>query len=170
MKQFRFPAHYNQAVASAALENIALVKLGFDIQPGYFGENRALNFALAAKPAVTHDATSGMASAIFHWRVEAEQAGKAVLSLDAHFVVLMSGLVGVSHEAVEAFARRFGVFASFPYFRSLVSELSWISGANLPILPIFKESERQPSSPTAESATTPGTRARQRRRRAPKHK
>ncbi len=65
---------------------------------------------------------------------------KRVFKLDALCCPKCKGITLMevtSDEAVLVFVERVGKFATYPYFRAHCSQLSWESGADLPILPVI---------------------------------
>jgi hypothetical protein len=151
LSAFMGPQKYNAVVSAARIVAVNLIKTDFEVKPSFFGYEGELEYSFDLKsPApVAFDSESGNASGFFHWALTAKAAEKTVLSLVAAFWVTYDSLAGLDGEAVEAFVRRVGCFTSYPYFRSFVSQMSWASGTNLPILPILREQQQPPSVPVA---------------------
>jgi hypothetical protein len=129
----------------------------------------SLGYNLAVSP-VAYDEAQGIASAFFAWRLFGDSlpeegsapeapagAPKRVIEFVATYLVGYAGIPGQPKAPVAAFVDQVGEFASYPYFRSFVSQLSWASNIPIPILPVISAQRRasrvvQTSVPTA----TPG--------------
>ncbi len=69
------------------------------------------------------------------WSLTAERGDKTVVGTEANYLIFYSGLEECNEAAVKRFLSRVSRFAVYPYFRAHVSQLSWESSANLPLLP-----------------------------------
>jgi hypothetical protein len=153
-------ADYNNVVSAASLEAVRLVGTNFRISPELdsiyptaeaFSEGGGLGFGGELKNATLDDET-GVAVGIFAWWIDVSHGDKQLLNLTAVYTVTYSGLKGREADAVRRFIDRVGRFAIYPYFRSLVSQFSWASEANLPILPILKEEGQKAPAEVAPPA------------------
>lgn len=139
-------AAYNSVVADAELRDITLIFTTFVIKPDYYklaleDEDTASkvkreldsNFS-----AFTYDAERRLLGGQFDWSVEATFGRRKLLNARASFIVSYENVPDVDGVHMEAFIKRVGRFATYPYFRSLVSQFSWESKAELPPLPVLK--------------------------------
>ena len=81
---------------------------------------------------------SGNALGIFDCTLSSSIDDKETLCASAKYLIVYSGLDGHPEATVKALLQTVGRIAVYPYFRSLVANLSWNSGANLPPLPVLK--------------------------------
>jgi hypothetical protein len=135
------PSEYNAVVANAELVDVLLVGASFKIDAKYFDSrpNRVLQFGLNTVRVVVDEET-GTARGAFSWSVKAVDDSDQLLKATATFIAVYRKLEGQKPEAIEIYIRKLGPFTTYPYFRSHMSELSWLSKANLPILPVLTES------------------------------
>lgn len=141
-----FKVRYSQAVETANLVAVKLVQCEFNTTQDYFQlqAERLLPgdaFYLSQTPrAASLDPYSGECSAEFECSVTVELDGAPpLLRFTATYVVVYDGLKGVERDVAEVLAKRVGRYACFPYFRAMVSQVGWASGADLPILSLLKE-------------------------------
>lgn len=133
---------YKAVVEVAQIVDVLMVASRFQLDAAYFEArgNPRLGFHFSLDEAqVSSDEESGAAQARFTWSVKATFGEKQVLHTSATYVVMYTHLEGHKAEVVEAFIRRVGPFTTYPYFRAYVSQLSWMSKTELPILPIITE-------------------------------
>lgn len=139
-------AEYNGLVRDAELADIRLVDLKFNVKPEYFA---GLRDEAEGKKALTrafdstisdlfHEEEARTIGGQFDWVTEVRSGKKKLLRIEARFLVVYGNVPEVSHEAKERYIQRVGRFATYPYFRSLVSQLAWESKAELPIMPVLK--------------------------------
>lgn len=134
---------YNDVVKLAKLEFILLVASNFKMQPSFVGRERRtddkrakLSYGSVAD-SLTFSSDEGIAGCVWKWNVAGRIKNRKALTIEAHYSIYYSGLADCDEEAVERFLKRVGRFATYPYFRTHVSQISWESGADLPILPII---------------------------------
>ena len=72
------------------------------------------------------------------WNVTIKRSRKKVLIVEAEYLVAYDGASNVDYKYVEKFIDKVVPFTTYPYFREKVSQFSWSSGAELPILPVLK--------------------------------
>lgn len=139
-------AAYNQVVEKAELTDIRLVDLKLSVKPKYYtvvqdeesgGKRVQRGFEHTLKE-VFFDGETGSLGGRFDWSISVTAARKKLFSIDASFLIAYHDVPDVGREHVEAYLRRVGRFATYPYFRSLVSTLSWESKAELPIMPVLR--------------------------------
>lgn len=129
---------YNKVARAVQLLRISLISSRFFILPEFFfgqsDQAPKLNFqAKMANP--KFDAENGTASCEWEWGMTAEAAEKVTFNLEATYLLAYGALKDCDFEAIQFYMRRVGRFTAYPYFRAKVSQLSWESGANIPILP-----------------------------------
>jgi hypothetical protein len=148
-----FHRAYNQAVEAAELADIVLIGSRFDFKPDYFeGEQSQKLLFGGGAMMFNYDPEDGTATVVFRWWLQVKREDESLFDLEARFLAGYKNLIGQDEEAIKAFVARVGRFATYPYFRSFVSSISWLSGAQLPILPILKEHPRpKRSDPPAEA-------------------
>jgi hypothetical protein len=142
---------YNRVVAQAELVSIDLAHCEFNVSDDYFAVRHACQDGGEAPAFSYHnsigeehlDEEAGLASGKFDWFLSVSAQDAPLLKINAAFVVSYRNLQECRPEAVALFLRKVGRFASFPYFRSLVANLSWMSNANLPTLPVLREIKKK---------------------------
>ncbi|WP_368649813.1 hypothetical protein [Brucella intermedia] len=137
-------AAYNLIVKSAELGDIRLVGLNFKVNPAYYetieedGKRKPKNsFGVEiSKPA--YDADNQILGADFEWKVEITASRKKLLTISATFLAVYFNVPESDAKHHSAYLHRVGRFATYPYFRSLVAQMSWESHTELPVLPVLK--------------------------------
>ncbi|MBM6397883.1 hypothetical protein JQC79_19205 [Ochrobactrum anthropi] len=135
---------YNAIVKEAELIDIRLVGFNFKMQPQYYeytdggkkGKSKK-SFGVEISP-VNYDPDTTSLGSEFEWRLEVTGGKRKLLTITANYFVVYGNVPAVGAEHHKTFMQRVGRFATFPYFRSLVSQMSWESKAELPILPVLK--------------------------------
>jgi hypothetical protein len=127
---------YNRVVAGSTLVTIQMKNTSFDVDSNYFGseESHKLHFDRSLESCL-FDAEDRSLAGFFRFTVTAKHGRKTVLKANSVYLVLYSLNFDADESAAKAFCERVGVFAAFPYFRSLVAHLSWESNTRLPPLP-----------------------------------
>lgn len=135
-------AAYNQIVDKAEIGDIRLIGLNFDIKPAYYSGDdagkRKAKFNCDIHD-VSYDAESQVLGGIFEWTISVTEGRKKVLTVTAHYFAVYDDTPDVGFEHCEAFFKKVGRFATYPYFRGVVAQLSWASRADLPILPVLRQ-------------------------------
>lgn len=154
---------YNTVVERARLEAIRLVRNEFDVKPDYWNTNEPPEVAhelgfRGEMAAGSFDAEAGRFFGMFVWTVEAKRGGEVKVRIAATYVVVYENLRGQKEEAISTFVKRVGQFASYPYFRTLVSHLSAEGSLNLPILPVLREAPARVGvpAPAVSGTAKPG--------------
>lgn len=141
---------YNAVVDAAELADVSLISCDFHIQPEYF-EQKALQKDGAGKLKYSFGGTlggfqfhseEGLVGGEYAWNLTARAGRKHLAKLRCVYICYYTGLEGHDEAAAIAFLKRVGRFATFPYFRAFTSQISWNSGADLPILPVVREPKR----------------------------
>ena len=133
---------YNTVARNAKLAAITLLESHFVVKPTYFElENDKIP---KEKLYYEHDffefnytPDHNVASATFRWRVLAKKGRRIDLDLKVNYLIIYEGVESLNTEAVEAFVRKVGKFATYPYFRAHASQVNWESGVKLPVLPVI---------------------------------
>ncbi|ANH06256.1 hypothetical protein [Shinella sp. HZN7] len=139
-------AAYNRVVEKAELLDIRLTDFKYSVKPKYYPaieQESEGNINLSRTfdhdvVDINHDTEIGALGGRFVWSLKISQGKTRLLNVDASFFVVYKDVPDVGHEHVEAYLRRVGRFATYPYFRSLVAQMSWESSAELPVMPILK--------------------------------
>lgn len=136
-------AAYNEIVEKAELVSITLVATNFLAKPEYYkalsDDDEKLRRGYGSTfSGFSYDGTSQALSGQFEWGIEATLGRKKLLHVKATYFIVYEDVPDVGNEHAEAFIKRVGKFATYPYFRALVSQISAESRANLPIMPVLK--------------------------------
>ncbi|MDR6292370.1 hypothetical protein E9232_004910 [Inquilinus ginsengisoli] len=134
---------YNAVAGSAELAQIILVSSAFDVKPDYWrcmkerpdSLKHGYDWDLVN---YSYSPEQGAAMSNIDFKIDVRCKRKIVLSVDCSYLVIYSGIKEMNKAAVEAFMRRIGRFAAYPYFRAHVSQLSWESNTGLPVLPTIR--------------------------------
>lgn len=132
---------YNEVVESAELGDIRLVEMDFKVKPTYFEESERPKHRAKFNcniSNIAYDAESASLGGMIEWTVGIELGRKKLLSVKAVYIVIYDSVPNVDQIHIDAFFKKVGRFATYPYFRSAVSQLSWASRADLPTLPVLK--------------------------------
>lgn len=149
-------AEYNAVALGSSLEAIRLLKSSFDVKLDMFDLEAGIPKLSYGRRAVGCQVTPDgrQVAAIFHYNVVARVKRKKVLTCEVEYLVVY----GIPEDSPEAaalgFCRNVGVFAAYPYFRSLVSQFAWNAGIELPPLPSIASTAHIPkkaNSPEAQS-------------------
>jgi hypothetical protein len=133
---------YNAVVAAANLSAVILMRSNFEMDAEYL----PANISREKRPkfttdwnfvSVDFDADEGIATGIFQFDLRVKFGRKNLLKISSSYLVAYDDLFNHDEEIVSVFLKRVGRFAAYPYFRALVSQYSWSSEANLPVLPII---------------------------------
>ncbi|NTG19410.1 hypothetical protein G6L00_03065 [Agrobacterium rhizogenes] len=134
---------YNSIIERADLLDIRLMDLKFNVKHQYYaaiakGDDDLQHAFENDLAEMTYDAPSGLLMGNFRWVTKVTKGKKKLLEIDAKFYATYHGVPDVDQVHMDAFLRRVGKFATYPYFRGVVSRLSWESHAELPIMPVLK--------------------------------
>lgn len=76
---------------------------------------------------------------LVRFSIEAKELNRKLLKCKCDYNVIYGFNEGnISESAARSFGTHIAQFTAYPYFRQHVSQLSWESGADLPILPVLK--------------------------------
>lgn len=137
---------YNNVVASAELGDIRLLDVRYSVRPEYFsaldkertGEGSLRRGFEGHLVDVRYDEDRKVLGGQFDWTTKVTHSRKRLLFCEAKYFVVYGNVPSIDMSIAEKYLLRVGRFATYPYFRSLISQLSWESQADLPILPILK--------------------------------
>lgn len=138
--------NYNKVAGCAELLQIMLIASEFKMSPAFFAarseekdsKKKLSYYNEYSVEGLDFDSDEGVASMTIRFSVRATKDRKNLLSIKNTYIVVYGEMEGCEDGAVSAFMQRIGRFAAYPYFRTHVSQLSWESGANLPILPTVR--------------------------------
>lgn len=144
------PEAYNQVVENANLVTIQLRKHDFDVQAEFYdpAANRKLGFDRQCV-GVIYDAETHVVASTYKFVVSAKASRKIVLKSVADYLVMYEFDQAVDREAAEAFCKRVGLYAAYPYYRALLAHLSAAANLNLPPLPMIATSGSKLPVPTS---------------------
>lgn len=151
-----FPDEYGRVVSKAQLGTVQLIGAHFDLKPSYFSalkQEGGVSHRYDSEASAVHFDPTGTANAVLKWSLEViDQTNTTVLAIECKYLIVYSDLEGCDKPAVELFVGKVGHFTVYPYFRAFVSQISWSSGTNLPILPVLTakgpKSAPRPSDPS----------------------
>jgi hypothetical protein len=132
-------ASYNRVARKAKLVGLTLKSSNFFCSSEYFtakDSETPPKLGYSSKmfdPAFSDE--RGVAKCEWKWCVSARAGRKKVLTIESTYLLIYENLEECEAAAVNRFMLRVGRFASYPYFRAHVSQISWESAAELPILP-----------------------------------
>lgn len=135
------PEDYNRVVANADLDQIILLRCNYSVTT--FLEKKDIdalkkNIESSYKN-IAHAESKGIIAGEVEWSVRLAGKGDPKFDVTAAFGISYTGMSNVNELAATAFFARVARFATYPYFRALVSHLSWSSGLHIPPLPIIRE-------------------------------
>lgn len=139
-------AAYNGLVHDAELIDLRLVDLKFNVRPEYFAAlrdeaegKRSLVRAFDGKMSdIFYESEAQTLGGQFDWATHVLIGKKKLLKVEARFLVVYGNVPEVAAETRERYIQKVGKFATYPYYRSLVSQLSWESKGDLPTMPVLK--------------------------------
>ncbi len=136
-------SQYNKVSCSARLREIKLIASSYMVRPEAFEVAQDLNnlknsFSGKCTDFI-YDAEDGLAWGRFQWVAEIKSGRKACLKLSSEYLVLYSDIYDCDEPHVEAYFRKIGRFATYPYFRASFSHNIGETGILLPPLPTLSE-------------------------------
>lgn len=155
---------YNSVATSATLATIQLLSSNMQGSPAGYSRDGDLRLSYGRElRSCRFDKESGSAVAIFGFGVKAENGEDEAFSCEAEYAVIYQVPDEAPDAAVMAFCKTVGVFAAYPYFRSLAAQMAWNAGFDLPPLPSISAMPVVPkkSAPAASNAKKAKTTRRQ---------
>ena len=133
---------YNKVARAAKLEGLVLIGSSFEAKakPNFLSERKPddsnVKYTFNSKASdFAFDDADGVAKCAWMWTLAAIIDEEESISITATYHVFYSNLVDCDLDAITRFMKRVGRFATYPYFRAHVSQISWESSTNLPLLP-----------------------------------
>jgi len=128
---------YNAVAMSAKLGAIQLLSSKFDVKPEMLAlDEKDLTLSYGREVmSCQYSEEAGQAAAIFQYNVVGKAGRKKVFNCVADMFVTYELAEPAPEAAAIGFCRNVGAFAAYPYFRSLVAQLTWAAGLSLPPLP-----------------------------------
>jgi len=138
-------AEYNAVATAAELLEIRLLKSGFAVEPEFYAAQDEARLSFGREVvSCSFDPQDGTVAAIFRYHVFGKQGRSKLLKCEAEYVVIYSIPPSSPEEAARGYCRNVGAFAAYPYFRALVSQLTWGAGITLPPLPAIASTAHIP--------------------------
>ena len=132
------PDLYNAVVEAAELNSIALVSSDFEIKPTYFRDKKKNHHSISGDlDEVSFSEEDGFAVGFYNWSIIVKSGREHVFKLKTRFMILYTSLDGHDPDCVILFMKKMIRFSTYPYFRNYVSTISWLSDADLPIMPVI---------------------------------
>lgn len=133
-------AEYGRVVDNAELSTVSLVSLNFAVHPSYFEKQEEIQLGYEINVSEhNYNTEQGSVLAVVECSVSANVDDEPLFKCDASYVVGYALSQECDIEAVSAFVKRVGVFACYPYFRSIVANVDWAAGTHLPPMPVHRE-------------------------------
>lgn len=137
---------YNALVHAAELNDITLIDMKFTVKPEYFswlreesaGKKKLTRAFDGSVSEVFFDSESHMLGGQFDWVTEVKAGNKRLLKIEARYLIVYGNVPETSPVCRDRYMQRVAKFATYPYFRSLVAQISWESKADLPVMPVLK--------------------------------
>lgn len=141
-------AKYRAILAGAELADVKMTALTFKTDTSYYAAqtsndpanpfHREISFGPGD---LVYDGKEGMVVGFFNASLTMELRKKKVFSLSAEYVVAYKLAEEARHEAeAKAYVAQVGKLAAYPYFRQTASSVANMAGADLPVLPVMRES------------------------------
>lgn len=145
-------AHHEMAKLAkcAALYKLLMISSNFQMKPKFIlaetNNFKDMRFNLDGKPSfIEADIEKEQITGVYTWRITVQEneetegnVTKEALNASCDYLICYDNAKSKSQEGMEYFFRKVARMASYPYFRSMVSQYAWASEANLPILPIIR--------------------------------
>lgn len=132
------PAAYNVVARNSQLSLIQLIGSDFNVQPSFFDKNDKVGLKLCyGIHDVWIDLKNEICSAIFHYEIVGKIGRKHVMTAKADIMTVYDIPSGSTENESKAFCARVGLFAAYPYFRSLFAHLASVANLEVPMLPVL---------------------------------
>ncbi|MCR9129441.1 MAG: hypothetical protein NXI12_07965 [Alphaproteobacteria bacterium] len=130
---------YNRAVKAARLLDVALTASEFSVKGEYFSPSETPRRLSSDYTLVDCSFDGSHLILLVRFAIEAKESNKKLLKCKCDYNVIYAfNEDDISEPAAKSFGNHIAQFTAYPYFRQHVSQLSWESGADLPILPVLK--------------------------------
>lgn len=138
-------AEYNHVAKHAELEAIVLLNSQFVLNMEHLPKRDQWKLSYGRKMKSCHfSAEQSSAVSVFEFHLTAKVSRAIALRCVAEYAVFYETPPDATEEAARGFCRNVGVFAAYPYFRSLVARLVTEAGVNLPPLPAIASTAHIP--------------------------
>lgn len=138
-------AEYNHVATSAELEAIVLLNSQFVFNLEHWPRRDKWKLSYGRKVKSCHfNAEESSVAAVFEYHMTAKSGRSIALRCVAEYAVFYETPEGATEEAARGFCRNVGVFAAYPYFRSLVAKLVSEANVDLPPLPAIASTAHIP--------------------------
>lgn len=150
------PELYNHVVDTASLVTIQLRKHDFDVKADFYSPStkRKLGFERECGGAL-YDQESQVVAGTYRFVVSAKASRRVILKSVAEYLVMYEFSQPVDKDAAEAFCKRVGLYAAYPYYRALISQLSAAANLDLPTLPMIATRGSHLRAPEAQTKGKP---------------
>lgn len=150
-------AEYNAVAVGSSLQAINLLSSRFDVNAECLGDNENWNLSYGRKVlSCTVDLKNRYVAAIFRYEVTAKVGRKRAMVCKADYGIYYTIPDDSTEEAALGFCRNVGSYAAYPYFRTLVAQLTWNAGVNLPPLPAIASTAHIPKKPKKTDGASEG--------------
>jgi len=135
---------YAQAVDSAHMRNIRLLKSDFLIEPeSISGDRKAWKNGVGCRmSSSSYNQERKVLTALITANAYSKVGRKKIVSLKCEYAVAYDIQGAPDEAAVHRFAERVGTFAAYPYFRAHFATITAQAGISMPPLPVLKEGPR----------------------------
>lgn len=142
---------YNRVATHAELEGIILINANFEVSPEFLGRRKDWKLSYGRKVSSCRFSSEDRSVVgVFDYHVTAKVGRKRALHCSAQYAVFYE----TPEEATEAgsigFCRNVGLFAAYPYFRSLVARVAADANVQLPPLPTIASKAHIPPKAKVE--------------------
>ncbi len=134
---------YQEVVEAASLGNILLRDTKFKITPEYYAHkngSEVKHYFDTASEEIIYDEDESIIQGIFEFHVRVKKANKHLFELKSSYVIFYELSKRVDQKAARAFCEKVGLFSCYPFFRQHMSMISSDASAEMPILPLLKQS------------------------------
>lgn len=130
---------YNRAVKGARLHDVALTSSNFNVQKEFFEPSDKARKLSTDYELVDCSFDGQYLILLVRFSIDAKESNRKVLKCRCEYNVIYSfAEPDISEKTARSFGTHIAQFTAYPYFRQHVSQISWESGADLPILPVLK--------------------------------
>lgn len=127
---------YNQIARCAQLLSVQLVEASFNVSPKFFIPNVEGKLQLDFGDVhAAFDTETRVATCVFQLETSVKKGKRKAFNVKAKFVVYYKISVDCDDIHATAFARKVGLTACYPYFRTHVASIASMANADVPILP-----------------------------------
>jgi hypothetical protein len=130
------PDIYNGIARCAELMGVQMIESSFNILPAFFESEDEGKLGIdVVEVSSSFDEPNRVATCIFEFENFKKKGRRKVFTVKDKFIVFYHIPADCDEFHAVAFARRVGVIACYPYFRSHVATTASLANAEMPILP-----------------------------------